>query len=131
VLATVAHGATLDFITRDSTGAIADPDYLPTLPVMQTGAVTDTIVTLRRNAVGSYTATFPTPDADMSFYVPVNWTIGGNTYVQEFRITVLNPDLPGKVLGGGSSDLIAAGVITANPATQVSLTTETTTIRSE
>jgi hypothetical protein len=129
VLATVAHGATLDFITRDSSGAIADPDYLPTVPVMQTGALKDTIVTLRRNAVGSYTATFPTPDADQSFYIPLSWTIGGNTYVQEFRVTVLNPDLPGKVLGGGDSTLLAAGVITANPATQVSLTSETTTIR--
>jgi hypothetical protein len=130
VLATVAHGATLDFITRDGSGAIADPDYFPTVPVMQTGAVTDTVVTLRRNSGGSYTATFSTPDADQSYYVPVNWTIGGNTYVQEFRVTVLNPDLPGKVLGGGDSTMLAAGVITANPATQVSLTTETTTIRS-
>jgi hypothetical protein len=130
VLATVAGGATLDFTTRDASGAINDPDFLPTVPVVQTGAVTDTIVTLRRNTAGSYTATFPTPTPDESYYVPLTWTIGGNTYVQEFRVSVLNPDLPGKVLGGGSSTLIAAGVITDNPATVVNVTSETTTIRS-
>ena len=130
VLATVAQGATLDFTTRDASGAVNDPDYLPTVPVVQSGAVTDTIVTLRRNAAGSYTATFPTPAGDESYYVPINWTIGGNTYVQEFRVTVQSIDLPGKVLGGGSSALIAAGVITENPATQVNVATENTTIRS-
>ena len=130
VLATVAGGATLDFTTRDSSGVVADPDFLPTVPVLQTGAITATIVTLRRNGPGSYTATFPTPTADQNYYVPVTWTIGGNTYVQEFRVTVQNPDLPGKVLGGGSSTLVATGVITDNPATQVNVTSETTTIRS-
>jgi hypothetical protein len=130
VLATVTRGATLDFITRDSSGAISDPDFLPTVPVVRNGAVTDTIVTLRRNGAGSYTATFPTPAGDESYYVPVTWTIGGNTYVQEFRVMVQSIDLPGKVLGGGSGTLVAAGVITANPANQVNLTTENTTIRS-
>ncbi len=128
VLATVAAGATLDFTARDGAGAINDPDFIPDVPVMQSGAVTGTTVTLRRNGAGSYTATFPTPAADQSYYVPVCWTIGGNAYVQEFRVTVLNPDLPGKVLGGGSSTMTAAGVITANPATQVTVTTENTTI---
>ncbi len=130
VLATITRGATLDFITRDSSGAVADPDYFPAVPVVQAGAVTNTIVTLRRNAAGSYTATFPTPTGDESYYVPVTWTIGGNTYVQEFRVTVQSIDLPGKVLGGGSSTMTGPGVITDNPATQVNVTTENTTIRS-
>jgi hypothetical protein len=130
VLASVTHGATLDFTTRDASGVVNDPDYLPTVPVVQAGAVTNTVVTLRRNAAGSYTATFPTPAADQSYYVPVSWTTGGNTFVQEFRVAVQSIDLPGKVLGGGDSTLIAAGVITDNPATQVSVATENTTIRS-
>jgi hypothetical protein len=131
ILANPANGATIDFATRDSSGVVNDPDFLPTVPVVQTGAITDTIVMLRRNgpSIGSYTATFPTPVADQSYYVPVCWTIGGNAYVQEFRVTVQSIDLPGKVLGGGTSSMVGPGVITANPATQVNVTTENTTIR--
>jgi hypothetical protein len=110
VLASVANGAALDFTTRDAAGNINDPDFLPTVPVVQQGVATDTIVTLRRNGTGSFTAAFPTPAGDQSYYVPVSWTIGGNTYVQEFRVTVQNPDLPGKVLGGGMSVIAGAGV---------------------
>ncbi len=129
VLATVVNGATIDFTTRDTSGRVADPNVLPTVPVVQRGAITGTIVTLRHNAVGAFTATFPTPAGDQSYYVPASWTIGGNIYVQEFRVTVQSIDLPGKVLGGGSSVIAGPGVITANPATQVNLTTENTTIR--
>jgi hypothetical protein len=110
LLAAVANGATIDFSTRDSSGVVNDPDFLPSVPVVQHGAVTDTIITLRRNAAGSYTATFPTPTGDESYYVPVQWTVGGNTYIQEFHVAVLNPDLPGKILGGGASAIVGDGV---------------------
>jgi hypothetical protein len=106
IAATVAGGATLDFTVRDDSGAINDPDFLPTVPVVQQGAVTGTVVMLRRNGPGSYTAAFPTPAAGQSYYVPVCWTISGNTYVQEFRVSV------------------------QSAATQVSVTTENTTITS-
>ncbi len=128
----------LDFITSSSTGAAADADSLPTCEVFEDAndtAILSPTVTKRTSKTGDYRVSIACTaangfEAAKSYNVVVSATIGGvaskavlgsfqmrtrsvddvSTYAGG-AVASVTGDVGGKVLGGGTSDLIGVGVL--------------------